>query len=38
VRQWFPDHFVDGRGSLIAFAALSAVLAVLLIGRVIAAG
>jgi hypothetical protein len=31
VLQWFPDRFVDGRGSLVAFAALSAALALVLI-------
>ncbi len=31
VLQWFPDRFVDGRGSLLAFAAVSVVLALLLI-------
>jgi hypothetical protein len=37
VLQWFPDGFVDGRGALVAFAGLSAVLAVLLMWLVAAA-
>jgi hypothetical protein len=34
VLQWFPDRFVDGRGALVAFAAVSVVTALLLIWSV----
>lgn len=31
VLQWFPDCFVDGRGSAVAFTAVSVVLALILV-------
>jgi len=37
VLRWFPDRFVDGRGAPVAFAAASAVLALLLVWIVVAA-